>query len=359
MSETTKLHGRCNRTRYHLLATVSSATLLTSVMLAQAADAAEDGQPTVWIEVGGALDQMADGDARWSPPNLTPTLINPPPSPFGKMPAMGFDEDFKVSFSPDDSDWIFSATIRYGRAQSGPKHNHDQSYKFSVETSSGVPVKYNLTNWDFANAAQKSRSTHAILDFQAGKDVGLGMFGGKSTFSAGIRVAKLNESADGHLTALVSAPGKYSPGEVGHKADFAVSHSFSGIGPSLAWDGSAPLVGTLKEGFAFDWGANAALLFGKQKTRVSLLTADTRYFATHQTVLTHSTNTPPVRNKTVVVPNIGGFAGLSWRLPNAKVSLGYRADFFFGAVDGGLLTSQKETRGFYGPFANVSVGIGG
>jgi len=358
MSETTRLHRR-NPVRYHLLATASSAVLLASVLLAQSADAAADGQPTVWIEVGGTLDQMADGDARWLPPNLTPSLDNPPPSPFGKMPAMGFGEDLKVSFSPDDSDWVFSASIRYGRAQSGPKHSHDQSYKFNIITTSGVPIKYNLTNWDFANAAQKSRSTHAILDFQAGKDMGLGMFGSKSTFSAGIRIANLNESADGHLTALVSAPAKYDPGEVGHKASFAVSHSFTGIGPSLSWDGSTPVAGTLKEGFSFDWGANAALLFGKQKTRVLLQTADTRYFPTHQTVLTHSTNTPPVRDKTVIVPNIGGFAGLSLRLPNAKISLGYRADFFFGAVDGGLLTSQKETRGFYGPFANVSIGIGG
>jgi len=67
-----------------------------------------------------------------------------------------------------------------------------------------------------------------------------------------------------------------------------------------------------------------------------------------------------LRSKIAVVPNIGGVATLSWRLPNGKVSFGYRADFFFfGAINGGLATSQKETRDFYGPFANVSVGLGG
>jgi len=357
MSETTTLH-RHNPIRHHLLATASAAALLTSVILAQTADAAEDGQPTAWIELGGGFDQMDSGDARWTPPNLTPPQSNPPPSPFGKMPAVGLDEDLKVSFSPDDSDWIFSASIRYGRAQSGPKHSHDQSYKFNILTTSGLPFKYQHTNKDFANTIQKSHSTHAVLDFQAGKDVGLGMFGGKSTFSAGIRIANLNEHADGHLTAFVSAPNKYPTSERAHKANFAVSHSFTGIGPSVSWDGSTPVAGTLKEGFSFDWGANAALLFGKQKTGVSLLTQNIRYYPTHQTVPTHSTHTP-VRDKTVIVPNIGGFAGLSWRLPRFKASLGYRADFFFGAVDGGLLTSQKETRGFYGPFANISIGIGG
>ncbi len=57
------------------------------------------------------------------------------------------------------------------------------------------------------------------------------------------------------------------------------------------------------------------------------------------------------------MPNVGGFAGLSYNFPNAKVSIGYRGDFFFGAIDGGLDTTQKETRGFYGPFATISVGF--
>jgi hypothetical protein len=59
------------------------------------------------------------------------------------------------------------------------------------------------------------------------------------------------------------------------------------------------------------------------------------------------------------VPNIGGMAGLSLKFPNAKVSLGYRADFFFGAMDGGIDIAHKENVGFYGPFAAISIGLGG
>jgi hypothetical protein len=44
---------------------------------------------------------------------------------------------------------------------------------------------------------------------------------------------------------------------------------------------------------------------------------------------------------------------------NAKVKFGYRADLFLGAMDGGIDTAKKENVGFYGPFATVSVGIGG
>jgi hypothetical protein len=49
---------------------------------------------------------------------------------------------------------------------------------------------------------------------------------------------------------------------------------------------------------------------------------------------------------------------VSWRTSNAKVSLGYRADMFFGAIDGGIDTRKNENRGFYGPFASISIGLG-
>ena len=34
--------------------------------------------------------------------------------------------------------------------------------------------------------------------------------------------------------------------------------SFNGMGPSIAWNGSVPIAGSLEDGLAFDWGANAA-----------------------------------------------------------------------------------------------------
>jgi hypothetical protein len=42
-----------------------------------------------------------------------------------------------------------------------------------------------------------------------------------------------------------------------------------------------------------------------------------------------------------------------------KVSLGYRADFFFGAMDAGIDSPDSKTVGFRGPFATVSLGLGG
>jgi hypothetical protein len=47
------------------------------------------------------------------------------------------------------------------------------------------------------------------------------------------------------------------------------------------------------------------------------------------------------------------------RYPNAKVSFGYRADVFFGAVDGGGDMRKTFDRSFHGPFATISIGLGG
>jgi hypothetical protein len=365
MSETAQ-HFCRGQLRRRLLVTVSFGALLACVALARQADATETDHPTIWIEVGGSFDQISAGETDWSPPNLTPPLANPPPLPFGKSPVLGFGADLKLSFAPQDSDWIYSGSVRYGRAQFGPKVSHDQTYNVhGSKTEYGVGAKYFLTNYNFADAAQRSHSSYAIIDFTAGKDVGLGVFrGGTSVISAGIRVAQLNESAQGQLTAFLYAPRQNSPGEVAHKAELFANRSFVGIGPSVSWDASAPMLGSSSGGIFVDWGANAAMLFGRQKAHLSLRTKDTRYYSGTNymsgipTVLSQSTQIP-ARNKMVMVPNVGGFAGLSWRLPNAKISVGYRADLFFDAIDGGLLTSQKETRGFYGPFASISVGIGG
>jgi hypothetical protein len=63
------------------------------------------------------------------------------------------------------------------------------------------------------------------------------------------------------------------------------------------------------------------------------------------------------RSHAVAIPNVGGFAGISLKFPNAKVSLGYRGDFFFGAMDGGIDVRKTYDRNFYGPYATISIGL--
>jgi len=45
------------------------------------------------------------------------------------------------------------------------------------------------------------------------------------------------------------------------------------------------------------------------------------------------------------------------KFPDAKVSLGYRADFFFGAMDGGIDTRKSYDRNFFGPYARIGIGL--
>ncbi len=350
MSELTTTRTSRADLHWRLLATVSALALTAIPLSAKAEDA---DHPTLWIELGGAFDQISHDATGWVPHNLPAPITNVAPEPFGKLPAIGYDFEGAITLQPKGSEWSYTASVRYGRAQRGPKHTHDQTYKQNA--------KYYLTTYAFLNSTDKSYSSHAIIDFSAGKDIGLGSFhGGKADIHFGVRIAQLNEHAQGFLTAFSTAPKKYAAGKISHEADALFVRSYKGAGPSVSWDSSTPLVATLNDGLSFDWGANAAVLLGQQKASLALHTRNTRFAVNDSsgTVLAQST-AAPVRNRTTVVPNVGGFAGFSWRLPNGKVSLGYRADFFFGAIDGGIATSQKEMRGFYGPFATVSLGIGG
>ena len=342
-----------------LLATASALTLLVFMNGARASDDSTSDHPLVWIELGGQFVSEIDPAQTWTPPNIPPPLVQPTFEPFGRMPGVGYDWDGKLSIQPDDTGWIFSAAIQFGKAKRGPKATHDQDNPTGTFFGRPVPPTY-----AFTDSHSVSDASHLILDFQAGKDLGLGLFGGhgSSSINFGIRVAQFSEDARGTMTSQVSAPHKYSGG-VARSASLHAARSFSGVGPSIDWNGSLPMIGSLANGIAFDWGANAAVLFGRQKANVDRHTKALQYvsfYATAPVLLTQSTSTPPTRRKQVIVPNIGGFAGLSYRLSGrGKIALGYRADFFFGAIDGGIETRKSENVGFYGPFASVSIGIGG
>lgn len=339
--------------RHGLLLTASSAAILVIAGGARAEDA---NRPTVWIELGGAFDWIGNDAHGWVPPNLTDPITHASPEPFGQSPNIGYDFDGAISIHPRHSDWTFSAAVRYGRAKRGPINVHDQTYK----EKPGFFSKYHLTTYAFLNATEKTSSTHAVIDFKAGKDVGLGLSrDGESTLNVGIRVAQLTEHAEGTMTAFSTLPVKYASGKVIHDAEATFARSYTGVGPSVSWEGADPLLGSMEDGVTVDWGVNAAVLFGRQKANIALHAKDAKFYGYGVHTTLFESDAAPNRNRTVVVPNLGGFAGLSWRLPNGKVSFGYRADFFFGAIDGGLNGSEKETRSFHGPFASVSIGLGG
>jgi len=394
-------NGRKNF-RWQLLATVSAFALLGSAYRAGQAKAANDDSdhPTVWIELGGQLESLSASEEKFVPPFI---LATPRPGPetvsplsVGHSPRFSIGGEGKISFEPEGSNWVFSAGVRYARSNAN-QHLLQQSPYPTKPLDQTIITRYPgliepvfRKALQFVDTKQINRESHAILDFQAGKDVGIGMFGRGSTsvLGLGVRFAQFGSTTNVTFKSDPDAHPTFYPipfngtvlqipfGGIFHSnaasADF--TRSFHGVGPSISWNASAPVAGNPANGqIAFDWGANAAILFGRQKAFIHHQTTaryhqgrtayrhnyDQGKYISHPTTLYRNTPPDQARARTVTVPNIGGFAGATFRIENFKISAGYRADLFFGAMDGGIDTAKKENRGFYGPFASVSVGIGG
>jgi iron complex outermembrane receptor protein len=350
----------------------------------------DNGKPPLWIEIGGQLDRLNVGEEPYAPPFMVsvtrPGLLSA--LDVQHQPLFAIDAEGKISFQPEDSDWIITAGIRYGRSASNLHlHHQTPNAKIPIHFDLGSQYIHNTVypnNYvKLADGMAHDSETHGILDFQAGKDVGLGWFGsqGTSVVSAGVRIAQLVSNSDAALRAKPDVQYPTKPvtslaGDEALKYDIrrfhsytgiaSSRHSFHGFGPSLAWNASVPVAGSPDGGeLNVDWGANAAVLFGRQNVQGRHQT--TMRFYSHKWFDVFPTSNPPRhitgkaidRTRTVAVPNLGGFAGVSWQYQNAKVSFGYRADEFFGAMDGGIDTYKAENRGFFGPFANISIGLGG
>jgi len=381
MSELMNMSVGRKNFRRRFLTTVSVLALLGSVYGASEAKAVDDDgdHPTVWIELGGQLSRLNDAQEAFSPSVMAarPSIFAPSQK-FERMPIYSIDENGKVSFQPDGSDWAFSASVRYGHSVSD-KHVRQQTNRkpFVTYLSGHRYAKYGSAK-KFADTKTQNGEHHFVLDFQAGKDVGLGVFGGgdgSSILGLGVRFAQfgnksniaLKSDPDWHFY-YKSLAGRNLPlGSIYHSnaATINTSRSFRGLGPSISWNASAPFAGNSKDGeIAFDWGLNAAILFGRQKAVTNHSTMagyhgpKYRQGPGYQAILYNHT-TSHERSRFVTVPNAGGFAGLSFRYTNAKLSFGYRADFFFAAMDGGIDTRKVKNVGFHGPFATVSIGLGG
>ena len=357
-----------------LLGTVSAAALLVSVSNAAASNDAD--RPTVWIELGGQLERVEGGQQAFAPPFFslaaTPEVLAPMVDA-QKQPSHSFGENGKITFEPTGSNWLVSASIRYGRASS-PRHLHYETARQTVtQTFLGAP-QTGRDN-EFGDGQGTTRESHLVVDFQAGKDVGLGLFGAKGTsvISAGVRFAQFTSGSDvtlyarpTYVSSVRTRPGKYTLHYHHFHSNTAViqsRRSTRAIGPAVSWDASLPVVGdSASMAVVFDWGINAAILFGRQRAQTHHQTSGHYYKGMVGPKYQTNYANPPVdrnRSHSVTIPNVGGFAGVSFRYADAKVSFGYRGDFFFNAMDTGWDTKKSSTVAFYGPFASISIGLGG
>lgn len=359
----------------------STSAFVVGVGCGGSVQAADDGRPTFWIEGGWHFESIAQRNDFFAPPLDATTRAAGFPSLTEAQGALGrtYGGEGSLSFQPKGSDWIFTASARYGRVQTR-RQNHNEKTIVGPQMKqwyfNGINANIPVTpTFDaYAIGFSTNNETHAVVDFQAGKDIGIGMLGRgtHSVISFGVRYAQMSAKSDAQSHAN---PAVVFEQQITHlnpyRSKYQIFSSFDrsgastrrwdslrALGPSLSLKNTTGFLGTVDDGqLALEWGVNAAILFGRQKAT-----------STHQSsVLHHAGRTysgvvhAPVtyeRSRRVTVPNVGGFAGLSYRLSNAKLSAGYRADFFFGAKDVGLETRKITDVGFHGPYATFSVGLG-
>ncbi|HUJ02226.1 MAG TPA: hypothetical protein VLW75_01200 [Rhizomicrobium sp.] len=412
MSELIDTNDNRAAIRWKLL-TGASALVLAAATPAFADEPSD--HPLIWIELGGDADAISGLNEPFAPDFMlfspTPTPFKDGNSPVGlqKPPRYTFGGDGTLTFQPEGSDWKFSAGIKYGRSNN-KRDRHSQTnatIKFPNPAYEHIAALYpsylpyftsllpTYTKYapKFAETTVTQSERHMVLDFEAGKDVGLGMFGrGTSTLSAGVRVARFQFKTDVLVHARPNADFYSStfpnPWGAGPHASYVIyqphwasyylrasaERTFKGIGPSLTWKATVPLAGNVEKGeLELDWGINGAVLFGKQKAKIRHHTSaryyKPKYSYSHTTPggLYHQNdhyeplynrNYSGSRSHSVTVPNIGATIGLSYRIQNTKLSVGYRADYFLNAMDVGIDAARKKTLSFNGLFASVSVGLG-
>lgn len=399
MSELIKVENTHTNIRLGLLATTSAIALAACVASVQGAVAAD--RPTVWIEGGWHMDSISSSTETLVPPLDGLTTAGYPDVPtatnFRGQGSGGFSSftdmenvlgrssgaEGSISFQPTGSDWVFNISARYGRTHSRRhiQQRADISGQPTYETNGLYAHQLKTEHYtNYVEQGTDNTEAHTIIDFKVGKDVGLGLFGERteSLFSFGARYVQMNMTSKGHSYAApavrfyghggLNILGKYNylvlPDHQNSASIIQRRSNFHGIGPSLSWSNTTGLFGNRAHGqIALDWGMNAAILFGRQKSKVNYSTVARSY---HITAGFGGTTATPqhksgnrAESRRATVPNLGGFAGLSYRFPNAKLSAGYRADFFFGAMDRGLDSHKSVTTGFNGPYATIAIGLGG
>ena len=166
-----------------------------------------------------------------------------------------------------------TAAVRFGRS-GNRTHVHHQTSRIFTGTGGAT----NRTDIErFADTKADGSESHLIVDFSAGKDVGLGLFGSasSSTIDIGVRFAQFASSKNIDVRARpdlnISKYINNYPIMTFHNyhATGQASRSFHGLGPMLSWNNSMPFAGNTQGGeIAMDWGINAGVLFGKQNVHV-------------------------------------------------------------------------------------------
>src|SRR5262249_53567453 len=142
---------------------------------------ASDGDvdhPIVWIDLGGQLERTDRGQDL--PPAPFANFVQAPltsPAVFDRPPSDSYGAEAGISFQPEGTGWVFSASLRYGRSSSRKDVHNQTAHHGHKYAGLAHYTQYTAQIAEVIDAHPRHDESHAIADFQAGKDVGLGLFG--------------------------------------------------------------------------------------------------------------------------------------------------------------------------------------
>ncbi len=92
-------------------------------------------------EFGGQFERLDNAQEEFAPPFASLIAQNPFTSPAngrGATSRFSIGEEASLSFNPEGSDWIFSASVRYGRANKN-RNIHQQTVHPSLQAVESIP----------------------------------------------------------------------------------------------------------------------------------------------------------------------------------------------------------------------------
>jgi Legionella pneumophila major outer membrane protein precursor len=317
---------------------VRGADLTRPALFVKAPVAVVRDEWNVWVE-GGAF-WTGGGNVHVGDP-IDVGRVQP-----GGEGAAGFDYWF------GGTPWHLSGQVRYGAAKTSGVFTRNGAVTVPTICTT-APCGSSVANVP-ANGTFASREDHWLVDFAAGRDIGLGS--AQTQLKAGLRIAEIRAKTTGgagfvaptgFCTFFANSIGFCSPvGFVGAAPGafaFAQRSKFLGVGPRVGLDGTVPLGG----GFALDWLGGVAVLFGDRSLDVTT-TGNAATFGIF----------PLGVSSTAAILNFDAQVGLSyWFTPNVKMTGSYRFDGYWGALKtinaAGAIVN--EDRFFAGPMLRLTV----
>jgi len=350
MGQSTSAGGRA-RLFWQVSALVLIATGV-SERKAEAAPGQADGGLT--IDVQGGLDFNDTGPIN----GLFGGSNALPPTEYGKSgglkPGEGYQFGGTITYQQPGTPWSFGVGARYGRVKGGSGSGHFAS----SSAYHAYNTKYYARTHSQTTHENLTSSTHYIIDFDIGRDVGVGLFGrGVTTAGAGVRYAHFDATVTGSFATSqkYGEPAYYSSRDFqfSRNGTFTARHTTDAVGPRVFVKTVSPLPGD--SGLSLDAGAGGGILFGRQTVK--------SHVDSHVTFSTGSGSYAGVpvanRSSSQTIPNVDGYLQISWKPASSPLSvgIGYRVDAYFTAMDAGYAQSREVDIISHGPYLDISLKI--